>query len=146
MAHAGQILENPVSGEKIIFRQTAAETDGELLAFELVLAPGGAVPGAHVHPEHRAADDLEALLLERLFETVVSLAEEGRCLRSGMPKPLDLALFVREFRREVRALPAAARGPRRARAACLGGRAPRPRPAAGRADAVVRLSDLSAIS
>ena len=42
------------------------------------------------------------LLLERLFETVVSLAEEGRCLRSGMPKPLDLALFVREFR-EVRA-------------------------------------------
>ena len=68
-----------------------------------MLAPGGAVPGAHVHPEHRAADDLEALLLERLFETVVSLAEEGRCLRSGMPKPLDLALFVREFRREVRA-------------------------------------------
>jgi len=103
MAHAGQILENPISGEKIIFRQTAAETDGELLAFELVLAPGGAVPGAHVHPEHRAADDLEALLLERLFETVVSLAEEGRCLRSGMPKPLDLALLVREFRREVRA-------------------------------------------
>ena len=51
MAHAGQILENPISGEKIIFRQTAADTDGELLSFELVLAPGGAVPGAHVHPE-----------------------------------------------------------------------------------------------
>jgi len=193
MAHAGQILENPISGEKIIFRQTAAETDGELLAFELVLAPGGAVPGAHVHPEqeerfevvsgtmalrlglkrvvagpgetvvvpagrvHRfenAGDEpahvlvevRPALEMERLLQTVVSLAEEGRCLRSGMPKPLDLALFVREFRREVRALPAAARGPRRARAACLGGRAPRPRPAAGRADAVVRLSDLSAIS
>ena len=147
MAHAGQILENPVSGEKIIFRQTAAETDGELLAFELVLAPGGAVPGARVHPEHRAADDLEALLLERLFETVVSLAEEGRCLRSGMPKPLDPgALRARVPPRGARPLPAAARGPRRARAACLGGRAPRPRPAAGRADAVVRLSDLSAIS
>jgi hypothetical protein len=41
--------------------------------------------------------------MERLFETVVSLAEEARCLRSGMPEPLDLALFVREFRREVRA-------------------------------------------
>jgi hypothetical protein len=44
-----------------------------------------------------------ALEMERLFETVVSLAEEGRCMASGMPKPLDLALFTREFRREVRA-------------------------------------------
>ena len=51
MAHAGQVLENPISGEKITFRQTAVDTDGELLAFELVLAPAGAVPGAHVHPE-----------------------------------------------------------------------------------------------
>jgi mannose-6-phosphate isomerase-like protein (cupin superfamily) len=150
MAHAGQVLENPISGEKIIFRQTAADTDGELLAIELVLAPGGAVPGAHVHPEqeerfevvsgtmgfrlgmkkviaeagetvivpagkmHRffnAGDEpahvlvevRPALAMERLFETVVALAHEGRCLRSGMPKPLDLALFAREFRREVRA-------------------------------------------
>jgi hypothetical protein len=44
-----------------------------------------------------------ALAMERLFETVVALAQEGRCLRSGMPKPLDLAMFVREFRSEVRA-------------------------------------------
>jgi hypothetical protein len=44
-----------------------------------------------------------ALAMERLFETVVALAEEGRCMSSGMPKPLDLALFAREFRREVRA-------------------------------------------
>jgi mannose-6-phosphate isomerase-like protein (cupin superfamily) len=150
MAHAGQVLENPISGEKIIFRQTAADTDGELLAIELVLAPGGAVPGAHVHPEqeerfevvsgtmgfrlgmkrvtagpgetvivpagkihkffnagdepaHVLVEVRPALEMERLFETVVSLAQEGRCMRSGMPKPLDLALFTREFRREVRA-------------------------------------------
>ena len=115
-----------------------------------MLAPGGAVPGAHVHPEqeerfevvrgtmafrlglkrvvagpgetvgipagrvhrfenageepaHVLVEVRPALEMERLFETVVSLAKEGRCLRSGMPKPLDLALFVREFRREVRA-------------------------------------------
>jgi quercetin dioxygenase-like cupin family protein len=150
MAHAGQVLENPISGEKIIFRQTAADTGGELLAIELVLAPGGAVPGAHVHPEqeerfevvsgtmgfrlglrkviaqagetvvvprgtthkfYNAGDEpahvlvevRPALAMEQLFETVVGLAQEGRCMRSGMPKPLDLALFVREFRREVRA-------------------------------------------
>jgi mannose-6-phosphate isomerase-like protein (cupin superfamily) len=50
MAHAGQILDNPISGERIIFRETAADTGGELLAIDLILSPGGHVPGAHVHP------------------------------------------------------------------------------------------------
>jgi quercetin dioxygenase-like cupin family protein len=44
-----------------------------------------------------------ALRMEHLFETVAALASEGRTLRSGMPKPLDLAVFMREFEREVRA-------------------------------------------
>jgi quercetin dioxygenase-like cupin family protein len=44
-----------------------------------------------------------ALEMERLFETAVTLAEEGRTFANGMPKPLDLALFVPEFEREVRA-------------------------------------------
>ena len=51
MAYSGQIIENPVSGERIHFLQTAADTDGELLEFELELTPDGHVPGAHVHPE-----------------------------------------------------------------------------------------------
>src|SRR3954454_4534816 len=51
MAYAGQIIENPISGETIAFRQTAADTGGELLAFDLTLTPDGHVPGAHVHPE-----------------------------------------------------------------------------------------------
>jgi quercetin dioxygenase-like cupin family protein len=50
MAHAGQILENPVSGERFVFRRTAADTDGELLEFDLHLAPDGRVPRRHVHP------------------------------------------------------------------------------------------------
>jgi hypothetical protein len=37
-----------------------------------------------------------------LFETAVGLAQDGRVTRSGMPKPLDLALFVSEFKAEVR--------------------------------------------
>ncbi|HZC13569.1 MAG TPA: cupin domain-containing protein [Thermoleophilaceae bacterium] len=49
MAYAGQILDNPVSGERITFRKTAADTDGELLEFDLDLAPDGQVPGKHVH-------------------------------------------------------------------------------------------------
>jgi quercetin dioxygenase-like cupin family protein len=51
MAYTGQTIENPVSGERITFLQTAADTAGELLEFELELAADGHVPGAHVHPE-----------------------------------------------------------------------------------------------
>ena len=46
----GQTLENPVTGERFTFVHTAASTGGELLAFELGLKPGGAVPIPHVHP------------------------------------------------------------------------------------------------
>jgi mannose-6-phosphate isomerase-like protein (cupin superfamily) len=53
MAYAGQIIENPVSGERITFLRTAADTDGESLAIELELAPGGRAPGMHVHPLQR---------------------------------------------------------------------------------------------
>ena len=51
MAFTGQTINNPVSGEQITFLQTAADTAGELLEFELALSPDGHVPGAHVHPE-----------------------------------------------------------------------------------------------
>ncbi|HEY1360034.1 MAG TPA: cupin domain-containing protein [Thermoleophilaceae bacterium] len=42
-----------------------------------------------------------ALKMERMFETAVGLAEEGRTMLGGLPKPLDLALFVEEFEDEV---------------------------------------------
>lgn len=150
MAYAGQIIDNPVSGERIVFRQTAADTGGELLAIDLVLSPDGHVPGAHVHPQqeerfevvsgriqfrmglrkivaeagdvvtvpagrvhkfknagdgpaHARVEVRPALNMEDLFETTVSLAEDGRTNRKGMPKPLDLALFVDRFENEVRA-------------------------------------------
>jgi quercetin dioxygenase-like cupin family protein len=50
MAYTGQTIENPVSGERITFLQTAKDTGGELLEFVLELTPDGHVPGAHVHP------------------------------------------------------------------------------------------------
>jgi quercetin dioxygenase-like cupin family protein len=46
----GQTLENPVTGERFTFTHTASSTGGDLLAFELGLRPGGAVPIPHVHP------------------------------------------------------------------------------------------------
>jgi len=45
----GQTVENPVTGERFTFTHTAASTDGELLAFDFALRPGGSVPVPHVH-------------------------------------------------------------------------------------------------
>jgi quercetin dioxygenase-like cupin family protein len=44
-----------------------------------------------------------ALKMEQLFETAVALAAEGRTMLKGIPKPLELVLFVREFEQEVQA-------------------------------------------
>src|SRR3954452_7840158 len=50
MPPPGQTLENPVTGERFTFIDTAASSGGERLAFGVALRPGGAVPIAHVHP------------------------------------------------------------------------------------------------
>jgi mannose-6-phosphate isomerase-like protein (cupin superfamily) len=49
VALRGETIENPVTGERITFVETAADTRGELLRFELVMPPGVGVPVAHVH-------------------------------------------------------------------------------------------------
>src|ERR671924_586436 len=150
MAYRGQIIENPVTGERIEFLRTSADTGGELLELELELSADGRVPGAHVHPEqeerfhvlegtmkfrlglrtilasagesvvvpagrvHKFSNHgdepararvevVPALNMEELLRTTTQLAHEGNVTRSGMPKPLHLALFVQRFRREVRA-------------------------------------------
>jgi quercetin dioxygenase-like cupin family protein len=149
MAYTGQTLVNPVSGERITFRKTSAETGGEYLEIDVELTPDGAVPGMHVHPQqeerfevlsgnvrfrkglkkldaeagdvvvvepgkaHKFRNNGEegaamrvrvtpALDMERLFETAVGLAQDGRVTKKGMPRPFDLALFVSEFKNEVR--------------------------------------------
>ena len=204
MAFRGQVLVNPVSGERFVFHTTADESRGELLEFDTVIEPHGRVPGGHVHPGQQESFEVRAgvmrfrrglrtvtagpgdlvvvepgtyhrfanagdepviirvrvtpaLRMEELFETVTALAAEGRTLPSGMPRPLDLALFMREFEHEVAApvapalartvmAPLAAIGERRGLAAryrrsrpvpvgSLPGRPAPIRPGAGRASA-----------
>ena len=50
MIRKGQTIENPVTGEKMTFLQTSAETRGEWVLIELRAEPGGAVAAPHVHP------------------------------------------------------------------------------------------------
>ncbi|WP_234834963.1 cupin domain-containing protein [Mycolicibacterium stellerae] len=50
MAQVGQVIEHPLTGERVTFLETAASTDGEKLRIQIEMAPGGAVPGSHCHP------------------------------------------------------------------------------------------------
>jgi quercetin dioxygenase-like cupin family protein len=47
---AGRVIDNPISGERIVIRESGAETGGQLLSFDLFLPPGAHVPARHVHP------------------------------------------------------------------------------------------------
>src|SRR3954451_14488566 len=50
MFRAAATIENPVTGDRIVFRRTAAETGGESVVVETYVRPGGAVATAHIHP------------------------------------------------------------------------------------------------
>jgi mannose-6-phosphate isomerase-like protein (cupin superfamily) len=50
MIHAGDAIENPVTGERIVFRQTSRETNGAAVVIETYVQPNGFVAAAHVHP------------------------------------------------------------------------------------------------
>ena len=50
MIRAGDIIENPVTGERILFRRTSHETNGEAVVIEALVRPDGAVAMPHVHP------------------------------------------------------------------------------------------------
>lgn len=44
------MIENPVTGERILFLETASETDGERVEIEVAVEPTGFVAAAHMHP------------------------------------------------------------------------------------------------
>ncbi|HEY7431723.1 MAG TPA: cupin domain-containing protein [Streptosporangiaceae bacterium] len=146
MAPAGHVISNPLSGEHI----TIHATGGDVLAWELVLAPGGRVPGSHSHPEQResftviegrlrmrvgrrrvlalpgdtvaippgtvhhfanpgpgparvAVETRPPLDTAALLETAAAMAREQQAAARLLPRPTDLALFMRDFEREVSA-------------------------------------------
>jgi quercetin dioxygenase-like cupin family protein len=50
MFRGGDSIENPVTGERLVFTRTSAETNGEYVRFECFVKPAGFVAAAHVHP------------------------------------------------------------------------------------------------
>ena len=66
MIRSGDTLTNPVTGEVIRFVKAAADTGGEYVLVEVVVAPNGAVAAAHVHPYQ--AETFEILEGEITFQ------------------------------------------------------------------------------
>ena len=50
MARAGDVLENPATGERLVFLRTAADGAGEVLEYELEFVPRGFAARNHLHP------------------------------------------------------------------------------------------------
>lgn len=144
------VIHNPLSGEQIVIRRSAEQTNGEVLDWELLLAPGGKVPSSHAHPEQTeiftvlegrmkfrvgwrrmiltpgqrvcippgtvhhfanagpisarlAVESRPALAMAELLETAAALAQEQHAAGRALPRLVELALFMDDFEREVRA-------------------------------------------
>lgn len=50
MAYPGMELVNPLTGQRIVIRRTAAETGGALVEMDMFYQPGGEVDAEHIHP------------------------------------------------------------------------------------------------
>jgi quercetin dioxygenase-like cupin family protein len=144
------VIVNPLSGEQITIKRTGEQTNGEVLDWELLLAPGGRVPSSHAHPEQTetftvlegrmrfrlglrrqvvaagqtiaippgtvhhfanagdiparvAVASRPALAMEDLLETAAAMAREQHAAGRPIPRLIELALFMADFSREVRA-------------------------------------------
>jgi quercetin dioxygenase-like cupin family protein len=146
---SGDVLEHPVTGERLVWRKVASDTAGELLEADLFARPGAFVAAEHVHPNqeerfevvsgvmavringeertlrpgdvavvppgtphtwwnagseevHVRGEVKPALRTQQFFEKFFGLAKDGKTNRRGLPKPLQLALLMREYDEEIR--------------------------------------------
>jgi quercetin dioxygenase-like cupin family protein len=78
MARRGDIIENPATGERIIFVETAADSGGERLKIALQLAPA-----AHNASSHSHAKQAERIAIVRGQLRLVVGRGENQTLRAG---------------------------------------------------------------
>jgi len=105
MIHTGQSIENPVTGERLVFRKTAADTNGEAVVLETFVRPDGFVAAAHVHPQQEERFEVLAGTVEFRVgrQTIVAEAGDRVVVPAGTPHRFrnagdDTAHFVCEIR------------------------------------------------
>ena len=60
MIRKGDVIENPVTGERLLFLETSRETGGEYVLVECTVQPNGFVAAAHVHPYQTERFEIES--------------------------------------------------------------------------------------
>jgi mannose-6-phosphate isomerase-like protein (cupin superfamily) len=87
MIRNGDRLENPVTGEVLIFHRTAGDTGGEAVLVETIVRPDGFVAAAHVHPHQTECFEvLEGRLGLRAGDEELFLGPgEGATVPPGTP-------------------------------------------------------------
>ncbi|MDX1414281.1 MAG: cupin domain-containing protein [Candidatus Promineifilaceae bacterium] len=83
MAKSGQLIENPMIGDRVLFRKTAQETNGELLEMVIYAQPAAAGPPVHIHPQ---SEETFTVLEGRLDAQV-----NGRTLQFGPGESFHVA-------------------------------------------------------
>lgn len=78
MANAGDIIDNPVTGERIRFVETAAQTGGKRLTIDLQLSSTAHNAASHLHDRQR-----ERIRIERGELRIVVGDAEARTYRAG---------------------------------------------------------------
>ena len=87
MIHAGDVIENPVTGERIVFHETSRETNGEAVVFETFVRPNGFVAAAHVHPKQEERFEIVSgrLGLAMAGDEIVAGPGEAVIIPAGTP-------------------------------------------------------------
>jgi quercetin dioxygenase-like cupin family protein len=85
MAQRGESIENPLTGERMTFLKTTADTNGQSLEFEFIAPPGWSVP-AHIHPyQQERTEMISGVLSGRVAGEGIGLVEgEVRVVPSGV--------------------------------------------------------------
>lgn len=77
MISKGDVIENPVTGERLHFLETSAETRGEYVLVGVTVRPNGFVAAAHVHPHQTERFEIEQGLVEFTIDGEQVLAGPG---------------------------------------------------------------------
>ena len=94
MSKAGDIFENPITGESGYVRVGTEETNGELIVSDLRVRPGGAVLGALFHKSLGLSDADKAGLEEHLQfggAALVVMADFNRGTNQSVTAPFGAA-------------------------------------------------------
>ncbi len=80
MIRKGDVIDNRVTGERLRFLETSAETGGEYVLVECTVQPHGFVAAAHVHPQQTERFEIEEGLVGFRLDGTEVLAGPGEAV------------------------------------------------------------------